>query len=852
MKINKKDVTIVAQGRFDANLLHLLASSYAEYAEFVYSTWENEELGLDTEQYPDIQFVVNRQPELKPGATQITGDIVSVSHSYLQVTSTLKGLEKVKTEFCVKLRTDEYYTDLSHAIDCLSSGPDKLWTSNIFFRPPMVYNWHISDHVMIAKTSDLIKTFKLAKQILENRGFLPDEFLPRVKDDMWSYARGNDQSVDSKKLRTPIEGECFSNYQIRAPECVSGVSYLLACRPDIIVDQEKAWDIMYQNFGVFDVNLLGKIEWTCRPWEDEDASCKERHRYHRYEPECAGNYGQFIMNQDDFLRQKQHADNAAKAFANKSTKIKIYITTYKNNNLLTRCIENLLASDVVDFDYEINVLNNHNTLSIEHPRIKVLDNEGRPDFSTGHLSRNWNQALINGFVDLENPDCDIVVTMQNDIVVRKNWVRSILSYHVKYDFLSFGAGDGLCSYTVDAVKNVGLWDERFCNIGYQEADYFLRQYLYNVGKASINDHEHIRLINPVIDPAFDSHIDYKMKSLGVVDDSYECGFVRKDENHLASMEHHDISLDFFRKKWYSSHFEVLPAGNLKDYHKKNYLWHNKWSKKRKAEDLLGIDCVECQSPQPIVYPYFEKSIPNLSEKAYDNYAFQIDTVDVNCIESSKQLDIAGKVYGNYSESARDAMEAQGKLWPELDFFKTGPQHSYLDIGCMDGHRILSIAAPMFGSVHGCDASDLNIEDARKRLMKLTESPKRVFTKIEDLSLSCYVDNEFDNVQLGHYFQCITSRTQRKKFITHIHRVMKEEGYIFIKLGFGDLKSGHLLEPYSSEKIIENMFKVQYLDQVAADFRSVGFKKFVAFVEPAPEHSVFHSWCFFRAQKLDKI
>lgn len=850
MKIDKKDVTIVAQGRFDANLLHMLASSYAEYAEFVYSTWENEEAASAVEQHPDVQFVVNRQPALKPGTTQITGDIVSVSHSYFQVISTLKGLEKVKTEFCVKLRTDEYYTDLSHAISCLASDPGKLWTSNIVFRPPVIYNWHISDHVMIGRTSDLIKTFRLAKQILENRGFLPNDFLPRVKDDMWSYARGDDQSIDVKKIRTPLEEECFTNYQIRAPECVLGVSYLLACRPDVIVDQEKVWDIMYQNFGVFDVNLLGKIEWTCRPWGDTD--CKERHRYHSYEPECVGNYGQFIMNQDDFLSQKQQADDAAKAFANKSTKIKIYITTYRNNELLKRCIQSLLASDVVDFDYEINILNNHGTIKIEHPRIKVLDNGGRPDFSTGHQSRCWNQALINGFVDLENPDCDIVVTMHNDIVVLKNWVRSILSYHVKYDFLAFSAGDGFCSYTVDAVKNVGLWDERFCNIGYQEADYFLRQYLYNADKASINDYEHIRLLNPVLDSVFADHLEYKMKSHGVVDDAYECGYVRKDEDHLDSMKHHDISLDFFRKKWSSNHFEVLPAGNMEDHQEKNYLWHNKWSKMWDVNELSGIDFVECQSPQPIVYPYFEKAIPNLPEKAYDSYTFQADTVDVRGIESSRQLDAAEKVYRNYRESARDVMEAQGHLWPELSFFKTGPQHSYLDIGCMDGHRILSLASPLFGIVHGCDASDLNIEDAREGLMKLSKAPKRVFTKIEDLSLGCYANDVFDNVQLGHYFQCITSRTQRKKFATHIHRVMKEEGYIFIKLGFGDLKSGHLLEPYNSEKIIENMFKVQYLDQVVADFKSVGFKKFVAFVEPAPEHSIFHSWCFFRAQKLDKI
>ena len=81
MKIDKKDVTIVAQGRFDANLLHLLVSSYAEYAEFVYSTWENEEISVVTDQHPDVQFVISRQPTLKPGATQITGDIVSVSHS---------------------------------------------------------------------------------------------------------------------------------------------------------------------------------------------------------------------------------------------------------------------------------------------------------------------------------------------------------------------------------------------------------------------------------------------------------------------------------------------------------------------------------------------------------------------------------------------------------------------------------------------------------------------------------------------------------------------------------------------------------------------------------------------------
>jgi hypothetical protein len=44
--------------------------------------------------------------------------------------------------------------------------------------------------------------------------------------------------------------------------------------------------------------------------------------------------------------------------------------------------------------------------------------------------------------------------------------------------------------TSNAVKQVGLFDERFCNIGLQEADYFLRCLLYNKDRSSLNDIEH--------------------------------------------------------------------------------------------------------------------------------------------------------------------------------------------------------------------------------------------------------------------------------------------------------------------------------------------------------------------------
>lgn len=40
--------------------------------------------------------------------------------------------------------------------------------------------------------------------------------------------------------------------------------------------------------------------------------------------------------------------------------------------------------------------------------------------------------------------------------------------------LPLHAGDALTSYTAAAISKIGLWDERFCNIGWQDLDYWFR------------------------------------------------------------------------------------------------------------------------------------------------------------------------------------------------------------------------------------------------------------------------------------------------------------------------------------------------------------------------------------------
>jgi len=186
-------------------------------------------------------------------------------------------------------------------------------------------------------------------------------------------------------------------------------------------------------------------------------------------------------------------------------KVKVYIVTYNNDAALNRNLDSLYQSDLMDYEYEITVINNHSNFhaDVDRPNLRVIHNTVRPDWSTGHLARDWNYALIDGFRNVEDPDCDIVVACQNDTVFYPNWCSYIVDLHKggpsarqkRYHFITFGHGDNYMSWTVKGVKNIGLWDERFNSISYQEGDYFLRARQFHGEKSSINDHVHERVHN---------------------------------------------------------------------------------------------------------------------------------------------------------------------------------------------------------------------------------------------------------------------------------------------------------------------------------------------------------------------
>ncbi len=258
--------------------------------------------------------------------------------------------------------------------------------------------------------------------------------------------------------------------------------------------------------------------------------------------------------------------------------IKFYIVTYNREHDLNKTLESLFATDISSHNVEICIVNNHSNFRmnpIYNDKVKVLHNVMRPDFSTGHLSRNYNEIFIHGFKNLAAPACDILMHSHDDNTFHPEFFSKMLEHHKTYEMITFSQGCGLMSYLPEAVRKNGMWDERFCTIGYHEGDYFLRALRYNRDKTSINDWAAAhRQWNPIPE-----ELCFKLAGTSL------------NEAHAASHKYYSLCRRFWIMKW----------GNWRD---------QAWS----TSQLENVKKPEL--PQYMMYPYFEKDIYDLEEKYY--------------------------------------------------------------------------------------------------------------------------------------------------------------------------------------------------------------------------------------------
>jgi hypothetical protein len=304
----------------------------------------------------------------------------------------------------------------------------------------------------------------------------------------------------------------------------------------------------------------------------------------------------------------------------KKLKIKIFFVTYKNNSFLEKTFDTINPNQIQKYKPEIIVINNSPSFSIHFGKkyefsYKVLNNNLRPDFSTGHLARNWNLCLINGFENINDPKSDIILCCQNDICFKSNFLDLLVNNHQKFNFISYGEGDAAHSYKIDAIKKVGLWDERFCNIGYQEIDYWIRNILYNKEKSSINDiynsHYHDDFTETIYDKINNRlpYINNILETKNLI-----TGFKRNCQHHIESMKYHDTTFNLLSDKWtHRTETKEIKINN------QNYIITNQ---------LRLFYCSHFHEKMPlnyhasikqyVLYPYFENDIPNRKNIGYAN------------------------------------------------------------------------------------------------------------------------------------------------------------------------------------------------------------------------------------------
>lgn len=148
---NTPDVSIIIQGPLNPISLEHIAN-YAKFGKVIVSAWTTCDYNLLNRANGPYTFTKSQWTYERANVYYNEQNILR------QTVSTLAGLDKVETQYTIKVRSDEYYSDLSEFIDKVTST-NKLVTNNVFFRKDSEFKFHPSDHVIGTRTEDLKATF---------------------------------------------------------------------------------------------------------------------------------------------------------------------------------------------------------------------------------------------------------------------------------------------------------------------------------------------------------------------------------------------------------------------------------------------------------------------------------------------------------------------------------------------------------------------------------------------------------------------------------------------------------------------------------------------------------------------
>ena len=224
----ENDFTLVIQGPIHRNLSTMCLLH--PHINTIISTWENPSWTHPTiKEYLEPIKRDNLQLFINPSPKQSKMDkVYNKQNRYLQFLSTFKGLQRVPTKYSIKIRSDEYYSDLMPIMRMLLQDENKLVTNDVFFRKISYLRYHPSDHIMAAKTDRLKRLMELLMYECQfNQNSL--KFAPFDQHDFWLFVEQQigikwiemHERIDQQPYKIPSAHDKVKELMIKYFEIVS-------------------------------------------------------------------------------------------------------------------------------------------------------------------------------------------------------------------------------------------------------------------------------------------------------------------------------------------------------------------------------------------------------------------------------------------------------------------------------------------------------------------------------------------------------------------------------------------------------------------------------------------------------
>jgi len=254
-----------------------------QFDEIIISHWESDDKELLNERVDGCIIVEKPLPVI---SEDVDVTLLSANSTFwYSIQSTYEGLKKCKSNFTIKLRSDEYYANFNPMKEKLSKSQEELMDLeqtqcegitkkngqcknitkdisklchlhnpyHVLKSEKMVFGsvickarhehggftYHIGDHLFLAKTKNLLETYVLFDKMYRKRGWSPKE----EEDFSWmKYVSG----------RTPVPETILAKAYLRTIDKLKGGSGIFNGG----TEEDKAF---INSFDIMDVNKLGEF-----------------------------------------------------------------------------------------------------------------------------------------------------------------------------------------------------------------------------------------------------------------------------------------------------------------------------------------------------------------------------------------------------------------------------------------------------------------------------------------------------------------------------------------------------------------------------------------------------------------